>query len=130
MQCVVMTKSDDILVVLDDLLKLDDVLACMLAKKGLGGIVPKGIKINNPDLWKTISLTTNDLFGLIDKFFVFGIGRLYFELGEYTVVMAPISQESALIVIIPSLANLGLLEVEVENSKRQIKTIVYKKEFE
>ena len=107
---------------------MDDVLACMLAKKGLEGLVPKGIKITNADLWRNIHDTTGDLFKIFERFYDFGMDRLYFELGEYTVIMAPVSPEFALVVIIPSLANLGLLDVEIENTKRKIKVILARKE--
>ncbi len=122
-----MSKSDEVLTSLSDLLRMDDVLACMLAKKGLEGLVPKGLKIKNIDLWKTINQATNDLFTLIDKFYNYGIGRVYVELGEYTVTMVPISSQMAIIVITASLANLGLLDVEMENTRRQIKKILESK---
>jgi hypothetical protein len=37
-----------------------------------------------------------------------------------------VSQTFSLLVIIPSLANMGLIDVEVENTKRKIKTICKK----
>ncbi len=122
-----MTKSEEVLIALNELLQMDDVLACMLAKRGLEGLIPQGIKIKNINLWKTINQTTTTLFGLIDRFYDFGMGRLYFELGEYNIIMIPISQQFALLVIIPALANQGLLDVEIENTRRKIKEIVESK---
>ncbi|MFA5357589.1 MAG: hypothetical protein WC308_01570 [archaeon] len=123
-----MPKKEEVLAVLSDLLRMDDVLACMLAKKGLGGIVPEGIKVKDVNLWNLVKNTTNEIFPIIDKFFIYKIDRLYFELGEYTIIFAPVSQTFSLLVIIPSLANMGLIDVEVENSKRKIKQIIEKKE--
>ncbi|MFH0955476.1 MAG: hypothetical protein V1777_05215 [Candidatus Micrarchaeota archaeon] len=123
-----MTKRDEVLASLNDLLRLDDVLACMLARKSLEGIVPTNLKIKNVNLWQLIQKTTTQLFEIIEKFYDFGMDRLNFELGENTIILAPVTSEFALIVIIPSLANLGLLDVEIENTKRKIKAILERKE--
>ncbi|MFA6269370.1 MAG: hypothetical protein WCW13_06410 [archaeon] len=123
-----MGKKEDVLVVLGDLLKMDDVMACMLAKQGLGGVIPEGLKVKDVNLWNLVKNTTNDIFPIISKFFLYKIDRLYFELGEYTIIFAPISQVFSLLVIIPSLANMGLIDVEVENTKRKVKEILDKKE--
>ncbi len=121
-------KRNEIMVVLNDLLRMEDVLACMLAKKGLDGIVPKTMKVKNVNLWSLISKTTNTIFDLIDRFYDYGLDRLYFELGEYTVVIATVDRTFSLVVVIPSLANMGLLDVEIENSKRKIKEIIKRKD--
>jgi hypothetical protein len=123
-----MGKKEEVLFVLNDLLKLDDVLACMLAKQGLGGVVPDALKVKDVNLWNLVKNTTNDIFPIINKFFIYKIDRLYFELGDYTIIFAPISQTFSLLVIIPSLANMGLIDVEVENTKRKIQAILGKKE--
>ena len=123
-----MGKKEEVLAVLNDLLRLDDVLACMLAKQGLGGVVPDAMKVKDVNLWNLVKNTTNDIFPIISKFFLYKIDRLYFELGEYTIIFAPVSQTFSLLVIIPSLSNMGLIDVEVENTKRKIKTILDKKE--
>lgn len=122
-----MAKREEVLASLNDLLRLDDVLACMLARKGLEGIVPTNMKIKNVNLWQVIQKTTAQFFDFIEKFYSYGMDRLYFELGENTIILAPVSQEFALIVIIPSLSNLGLLDIEVENTKRKIKQILEEK---
>ncbi|MBU0636214.1 hypothetical protein KKE06_04275 [Candidatus Micrarchaeota archaeon] len=123
-----MAKRDEVLAALNDLLRLEDVLACMLARKGLDGIVPANLKIKQVDLWRLIQQTTSQFFDIINKFFDFGMDRLYFELGDHTIILVPISQEFALIVIIPSLANLGLLDVEIENTSRKVKALLSQKE--
>jgi predicted regulator of Ras-like GTPase activity (Roadblock/LC7/MglB family) len=121
-------KREEVLVELDNLLGLDDVLACMLVKKGLEGIVPKKTKVKNIDLWKLIHETTNDLFLIVEKFFAYKLERLNLELNEYVIVIAPLSKAFALIVVIPSLANMGLLDVEIENTKRKIREILKRKD--
>lgn len=109
---------------LQSLLRLDDVLACMLAKKGLEGLVPQGIKIKNVELWQLLKETTDKTFDIITRFFNYGLDRMVFELGDYTVIIAPLSPDFSLLVVIPSLANMGLLDVEIENTKRKIKNIM------
>jgi predicted regulator of Ras-like GTPase activity (Roadblock/LC7/MglB family) len=114
--------------VLNDLLRLDDVLACMVAKKGLEGIVPSNIKVKNVDLWVLLKKTTDQLFDLVDRFYDYGLDRVYFELGQYTVTIATINRGVGLVVVAPSLANQGLLDVEIENTKRKIKGLIEGKE--
>ena len=63
---------------------------------------------------------TNDFFDISDKFFDYGLERVNLELGEYTIIVAPVSKTFSLVVVIPSLANMGLLDVEIENTKRKI----------
>lgn len=118
-------KREEILKNLDDLLRLEDVLACMVARKGLEGIIPAGTKLRNVDFWVLLRKTTDPVFDLIDKFYEsYKLERLYLEMNQYTVIVATISQNISLIVVIPSLANMGLLDVEIENTKRKIVEIL------
>jgi len=116
--------NEDVMQLLQDLLRMEDVLACMLARKGLEGIIPENIKVKDIDLWNLIRKTTDQVFDLVGEFYDYGLSRLYFELGDYTIIMAPIASDFSLVVIIPSLANMGLLDVEIENTKRKIKAMV------
>jgi|SRR3989338_1875411 len=120
-------KRDEILKILQDLLRLEDVLACMVAPKGLDGISPAGIKLKNIDFWLLLKQTTDSVFDLIDKFYdSYKLERIYLEMGQYTVIVATISKTISLLVVIPSLANMGLLDVEIENSKRKIIEVLKK----
>lgn len=123
-----MGKKEDALVVLNDLLQLDDVLACMLARKDLGGVVPDMMKLKDTSFWNIVKESTAQVFPIIEKFFVYKVERINLELGEYMIIFAPITQTYSLMVIIPSLANMGLIDVEIENTKRKIKTILDRKE--
>lgn len=120
------TKTELVDAELQSLLKLDDVLACMLAKKGLGGVVPKNQKIKDVNLFKLVLDTTNNLFDMLNRLYDYGTDRLNVELKEYTIVVAPISQEFGLVVVAPSLANIGLLDVEIENTRMAIRKIFSK----
>ncbi len=118
------TKTELITLELQNLLQLEDVLACMLAKKGLGGVVPANQKIKDSGLFKLILDTTNDLFDTIGKFYDYKLDRLNMELSEYTILLAPVSREFALVVLVPALANQGLLDIEIENTRRRITLIL------
>jgi predicted regulator of Ras-like GTPase activity (Roadblock/LC7/MglB family) len=122
------TKTEQVLKELQDLLRLEDVQACMLANKGLGGIVPPGQKINNANLFKLIRDTTNQLFDIIGQFYDYKLERLNMELANYTIIIAPVSRELGLVVVVPSLANMGLLDVEIDNTKENIQNLLKKKE--
>ncbi|MFA7132112.1 MAG: hypothetical protein WC108_02310 [Bacteroidales bacterium] len=123
-----MGKKEDALVVLNDLLQLDDVLACMLARKDLGGVVPDKMKLKDTSFWNIVKESTGQVFPIIEKFFLYKVERINLELGEYMIIFAPITQTYSLMVIIPSLANMGLIDVEIENTKRKIKVILDRKD--
>jgi len=119
-----MGRNEEIIVVLEDLLRLEDVQACLLTGRQTGTITPKSTKLRNLVLWKLIMDSSHKLFPIIEDFYVYGLKRLYFELGEYEVIMSFMDQFTALIAVIPSLVNRGLVEVEIESSKKAIKEII------
>jgi predicted regulator of Ras-like GTPase activity (Roadblock/LC7/MglB family) len=123
-----MGKKEEALEVLNDLLRLDDVLACMLARKDLGGVAPEKMKIKDVSFWNVVKESTNKVFPMIEKFRLYGVERVNLELGEYVIIFAPLNQTYSLMVIIPALSNLGLIDVEIENTKRKISSILDKKE--
>ncbi|MCJ7816820.1 MAG: hypothetical protein MUP55_03095 [Candidatus Aenigmarchaeota archaeon] len=120
-----MGRNEEIRTVLEDLLKMEDVQACLLTGRQTGTITPgRGTKLKNLVLWKLIMDSSHKLFPVIEDFYVYGLKRLYFELGDYEIIMTFLDQFTALLVVIPSLVNRGLVEVEIENSKRTIKEII------
>jgi hypothetical protein len=120
-----MGRNEEIRAVLEDLLKMEDVQACLLTGRQTGTITPgRGTKLKNLVLWKLIMDSSHKLFPVIEDFYVYGLKRLYFELGDYEIIMTFLDQFTALLVVIPSLVNRGLVEVEIENSKRTIKEII------
>jgi predicted regulator of Ras-like GTPase activity (Roadblock/LC7/MglB family) len=120
-----MGRNEEIRAVLEDLLKMEDVQACLLTGRQTGTITPgSGTKLKKLVLWKLIMDSSHKFFPVIEDFYVYGLKRLYFELGDYEVIMSFLDQFTALLVVIPSLVNRGLVEVEIENSKRAIKEII------
>ena len=124
-----MSNQDEILKVLqEDLLQLEDILACMVAQKGLEGIVPamsEKFKREIMPIWEILQKTIDEFFQIIKKYGEFGLDKVYFELGQYDVMFFILpGSDTALVAIVPALANRGLLEVELENARRRIVQIL------
>jgi len=100
----------------------EDILAAMVSRKGFEGISdPAKFKLNNVQVWTALQNTMDDFFDIIAKFSGTGLDKIYFELGEYDVLFFVLpGRDTALVSVIPALANRGLLEVEMENARRDI----------
>jgi len=118
------SKEEEILKVLsEDLLRLEDIHACMVARKNLEGIVPisEEFKQEITGIWDMLKDTMNEFFDIVSKYSKYGLDKIYFELGKYDVIFFILpSSDTALVAIVPALANRGLLEVELENARRRI----------
>ena len=114
-------KEEAILKILEeDLLPLEDVLACMVARKGMEGIVPdfSKFKIKDVGVWEVLQKTMDEFFDIIEAFSEYGLDKVYFELGKHAVMFFVLPETNvALVTIIKELANRGLLEVELENAR-------------
>ena len=120
-------KDDPIANVLDDLLKLDDILACMVARRNMISVMPSSdsFKSEVHQIWDIIHKAMDDVFGVIGAYSQTGLGEMEFRLQEYEVLFYVFPDtESALVAIVPALANKGLLEVEMENARREILKIM------
>jgi hypothetical protein len=118
---------DPIAVVLDDLLKLDDILACMVARRNMITIMPsgEGFKPEVAGVWDIIHRAMDDVFGVIGAYAPTGLGEMEFRLQDYEVLFYVFPDtENALVAIVPALVNKGLLEVELENARREILKIM------
>ena len=125
------TTEDRILKVLEeDLMPLEDIRACMVARKGLEGITPftESFKREVMTIWETLKNTMDELFDVIGHYSESGLDKVYFELGEFDVMFFILpGSDTALVAIVPALANRGLLEVELENARRRIIGILEEK---
>jgi hypothetical protein len=116
-------QNDPIAVVLDDLLRLDDILACMVARRNMISVMPsgEGFKPEVDQIWDSIHRAMDDVFGVIAAYSQIGLGEMEFRLQDYEVLFYVFPDtENALVAIVPALANKGLLEVELENARREI----------
>lgn len=117
--------DDPIALVLDDLLKLDDVHACMVARRGMiDSVMPSNgtdsYKKGVYDLWDVVKEVMDAQLEIISKFPGHG-GELTHRVMDYEILLYVLPDtENALVAIVPALANKGLLEVELENARRDI----------
>ena len=117
--------NDPIAEVLDDLLRLDDILACMVARQNMISVMPtSGTDAFKPeiyDTWDIIHRAMDDVFHVIREYSQTGLSEMDFRMQDYeTLFFVFPDTENALVAIIPALANKGLIEVEMENARREI----------
>ena len=126
-------QNDPIELVLDDLLKLDDVLGCMVARQNMISVMPDQNRFDPKvmELWDIIKRAMDDVFGVIREYSQAGLGEMEFRLQDYEVLFYIFPDtENALVARIPALANKGLIEVEMENTRREILKIMETQESE
>lgn len=124
-------RDDPIADVLEDLLRLDDILACMVARRNMISVMPNTERFKGDimQVWDIIHRAMDDVFGVISQYSQAGLGEMEFRLQEYEVLFYVFPDtENALVAIIPALANKGLLEVEIENARRDILKIMEEQE--
>ncbi len=120
-------KDDPIAMVLDVLLKLDDILACMVARRNMISVMPsgEGFKPEANRIWDVIKRAMDDVFTVISQYSGAGLSEMEFRLQDNEVLFYVFPDtENALVAIVPALANKGLLEVEMENARREILKIM------
>jgi len=113
--------------VLEDLLKFEDVYACMVAKQGMEGVVPDKSKFSPKVLGiiETLQTTIDNEFQIIKQYSDYGLGEMSFRLQDFEVRLYVLpGSEIALIAITPSQANRGLVEVTLENARRKLIEII------
>ncbi|MFX1420614.1 MAG: hypothetical protein ACFE9N_17085, partial [Promethearchaeota archaeon] len=79
--------------------------------------------------WDIIKRAMDDVFNVIREYSAVGLAEMEFRLQDYeTLFYVFPDTENALVAIIPALANKGLIEVEMENSRREIQNIMNKED--
>ena len=125
-------KDDPIEDVLDDLLNYDEILACMVARLNMISVMPDQERFD-PDvmkIWDIIKRAMDDVFGVIREYSPAGLGEIEFRLQNYEVLFYVFPDtENALVAIVPALSNKGLIEIEMENARRNVLEIMEKKEL-
>jgi predicted regulator of Ras-like GTPase activity (Roadblock/LC7/MglB family) len=125
--------NDPLLKILEDLLRLDDIYACMIARKNMVSVIPDISKFNPKimEVWDIVSVAMKNVFSIIEEYSIVGLDVMEFRLRNYSVLFFVIPEtENALVAIIPSLANKGLIEVEMENARREIVEVLKREEEE
>ncbi len=124
-------KDDPIAKVLDDLLLFDDILACMVARRNMISVMPsgEGFKPEVNRIWDVIKRAMDDVFTVIGQYSGAGLSEMEFRLQDYEVLFYVFPDtDNALVAIVPAFANKGLLEVEIENARREILKILDEQE--
>jgi hypothetical protein len=120
-------KDDPIANALEELLKLDDILACIVARRNMISVMPssENFKPEVNQIWDVIKRAMDDVFAVIGQYSSAGLSEMEFRLQDYEVLFYVFPDtENALVAIVPALANKGLLEVELENTRREILKIM------
>ena len=110
---------------LDNLLKLDNIHACMVASRKGNNVMPgsENFKPGVNKVWNDIiQPTTGNVFRMIDHFLPVGLKKMDFQLKDYEVFfhMFP-DEENTLITVVPAqISDKGMLEIEMENTRRKI----------
>ena len=128
---VIKLQDDPIQTVLDDLLNYDEILACMVARLNMISVMPDQSRFDPKvmELWDIIKRAMDDVFGVIREYSQAGLGEMDFRLQNYEVLFYIFPDtENALVAIVPELSNKGLIEIELENSRRKILQIMEEKE--
>ena len=122
-------KDDPISKILDELLKFDDIYACMVARHNMISVMPSNdeFKSDVNQIWDIIHRAMDDVFMVIREYSQAGLDEMEFQLQDYEALFYVFPDtENALVAIIPALANKGLIEVELENARREIIKIMDK----
>ncbi|OYT29529.1 hypothetical protein B6U98_02020 [Thermoplasmatales archaeon ex4572_165] len=127
--------EDSIENALDDLLKLDEILACMVARQNMISVMPtagtEGFKQEIYETWDIIHSAMDDVFTVIREYSPAGLTEMEFNLQNYEALFYVFPDtENALVAIIPALSNKGLISVEMENARRSIIKILDGNEME
>ena len=127
--------NDPLAEILDDLLRLDDILACMVARQNMISVMPSddtdSFKPEIHDTWDIIKRAMDDVFVVIREYSEVGLSEMDFRLQNYEALFYVFPDtDNALVAIVPGLANKGLLEVEMENTRREILKIMEAQERE
>jgi hypothetical protein len=116
-------KDDPIAHVLDDLMRLDEIYACIVARRNMISVMPSSetFKPEVNQIWDVIKRAMDEVFIVIGQYSSAGLSEMEFRLQDYEVLFYVFPDtENALVAIVPALANKGLLEVEIENARREI----------
>ncbi len=119
--------EERVLEVLDNLLEFDEIYACMVVRKNMEGIIPPTERFEQSviDIWEILHETMNDFFDIIERYSKYKLGEIYFSMMDYEVLFFVLPDtDTALVAIIPALANRGLLEVAMEKARRDIISIL------
>jgi hypothetical protein len=81
------------------------------------------------EIWDIIHKAMDDVFNVIRSYSEAGLAEMEFRLQDFEVLFYVFHEtDNALVAIVPALSNKGLIEVEIENARREIKNIMDEQE--
>lgn len=118
-------RDDPIAKVLDDLMKFDEILACMVARQNMISVTPTdgtdSFKSEINPVWDIIKRAVDHIFTVIRDFSPAGLGKMAFQVQDYEVLFYVFPDtENALVTVISAFANKGLIHIDMENARREI----------
>jgi hypothetical protein len=99
----------------------------MVARHNMISVMPSEDSFDSSvnKVWDIIHRAMDDVFGVIREYSQAGLGEMEFRLQDFeTLFYIFPDTENALVAIVPALANKGLIEVEMENARREILKIM------
>jgi hypothetical protein len=103
----------------------------MVARHNMISVMPDQERFDSRvmQIWDIIKRAMDDVFGVIREYSQAGLGEIEFRLQDYEVLFYVFPDtENALVAIIPALSNKGLIEIEMENARREILKIMEQRE--
>ena len=122
-----MDTEESIMKVLENLLEMDEILACMVVRKSMEGIMPDASKFDEKviEIWELLQETMENFFVIIENYSKYSLEKIEFSILDYDVLFFILPEtDTALVSITSSLANKGLIEVSLERSRRKILKIL------
>jgi len=123
--------EDPILEVLNDLLNYDEILACMVARQNMISVMPEQERFDQSimQVWDVIKRAMDDVFVVVREYSQAGLSEIEFRLQDYEALFYVFPDtDNALVAIVPALSNKGLIEIELENARREILKIMEEQE--
>lgn len=117
------SSKEEILKILENLMKIEDICACMLVSKGMSGVIPKREHFRKEVLpmWDMLQETMDDMFVIIEEYEKYNLQEIYFKLMDYEVVFFIVpNTNTSLVAITPTLANRGLIMMELDKARKDI----------
>jgi hypothetical protein len=96
------SKSDEIMLVLKDLkAKYGEITACMVAKRGLEGVVmfPESFKESVSEIWEPLGGALDDILNMISEKSSYNLDRVYLEMLGYGVLFCVLTDSDTALII-------------------------------
>ncbi len=109
--------------ILNNLMKVEDILVCMLIA-GNATIHPDMQPKIRIDIWYTLQYTLDGFKRFLKQAYHFGCERVTFEVSEHLIFVYLVAEDAAIVAIAPALCNRGLVEIKLESARLELKKIL------